>query len=308
MSNDADLLDEANACHDAEPARAAELMRRIDTARLPAERRPSFAFLLNHVLGEKLAAWQEAVATLTQLVALAQPAPLLVLWRQLGSAALAADAEEPLALATDGLAAATGASMARVRELLALSAATYLAPSRSAADAAQIGLQALAGISQDGWPTGTALDAQAAACASNLANGLLDRPQADLRHGALRAALSRSAELAHRLWLHAGTWVHRERALYTQAVACTTLGEPHLARRHAIDGLAVLDAHDGACSEGVDRAFLELERWNACAWLGLTQEAESALASAEALAAGFNEAGLIDWFESRRRRLPGFRR
>ena len=51
------LFDEADACHDADPGRAAELLRRIDPAALPAERLPGLAFLLNHVLGEKLGAW-----------------------------------------------------------------------------------------------------------------------------------------------------------------------------------------------------------------------------------------------------------
>ncbi|MBC7995384.1 MAG: hypothetical protein H7Z15_19300 [Rhizobacter sp.] len=48
--------------------------------------------------------------------------------------------------------------------------------------------------------------------------------------------------------------------------------------------------------------------WNACVWLGLADEAEGALSRAQALASGFNDAGLTQWFETRRRRLPGFRR
>lgn len=308
MSTDAKRLDEATACHDADPSRAAALLRQIDATQLPADRWPGYAFLLNHVLGEKLAAWNDAVAQLTKLVTLAQPAPAPVLWRQLGAAAIVARAAEPQARASEGLASACGAARGRAHELLVLAAATYLAPSRPANEAAQAALQALAGMVQDAWPTGTTLDAQAAACASNLANGLLERPEADLLNGALRAALARSAELAHRLWVQAGSWVQHERALYTRAVACTALGEPHLARRHALEGLAVLDAQDSAHSEDVDRAFLELERWNACAWLGLADESHTALTNAEALAAGFDDAGLTEWFEGRRVRLPGFRR
>ncbi|MEO8151627.1 MAG: hypothetical protein ABI605_01055 [Rhizobacter sp.] len=308
MSTALAQLDEANACHDAEPARAASMLRQIDLAQLPVERLPSFAFLLNHVLGEKLAAWPETLNRQQQLIALAQPNPALVLWRQLGSAAFVVDADAPLAQAIDALATASNATLDRARELVALSAATYLVPSRkTATEAAQTALQAMALLSPAHWPTSSALDAQAAACANNLANDLLDRPESDLHNAALRAALARSAELAHRLWLVAGTWVHVERALYTRALACTALGEPHLARRHALDGLAVLDAHDGQRSESVDRAFLELERWNACMWLGLADEAAGALSRAEALAAQFNDTGLTEWFEGRRSRLPGFR-
>ena len=308
MTTDIERLDEANACHDDDPHRAAVLLRQIDVAQLPSERWPNCAFLLNHVLGEKLLVWPEALAGQERVIAAAQPTPALVLWRQLGSAAHVAEAAESLARAVSGLVAAGGAPAPRAHELLALGAAMYLTPSQAAADAGQTALRALAPLMYSTWPTGTALDAQAAACANNLANGLLERGDADLRNGALRAALACGAELAERLWRQAGTWVHQERALYLRALACTVLGEPHLARRHAIDGLALLDTHDGAQGENVDRAFLELERWNACVWLGLADEAEAALARAQALAAGFDDAGLTQWFETRRQRLPGFRR
>lgn len=308
MTTDLERLDEANACHDGDPQRGAALLRQIDPAQLPAERWPSFAFLLNHVLGEKLSAWPEALAGQERVIALAQPTPALVLWRQLGAAAQVLDAATPLAQAVGGLAAASGAPPERAREVVMLAAAMYLAPSHAATDAGQTALRALAALMYAAWPTGGALDAQAAACTNNIANGLLERSDADLRNAAVRAALACSAELAERLWRLAGTWVQHQRALYTRAVACTVLGEPHLARRHAIDGLAVLDAHDSAGSENVDRAFLELERWNACVWLGLSDEAAAALARAEALAAVFNDAGLTQWFEDRRKRLPGFRR
>jgi hypothetical protein len=54
MSTDLQRLDEADACHDDEPVRGAELLSGIDPAQVPPERRPGLAFLLNHVLGEKL--------------------------------------------------------------------------------------------------------------------------------------------------------------------------------------------------------------------------------------------------------------
>ena len=71
--------------------------------------------------------------------------------------------------------------------------------------------------------------------------------------------------------------------------------------------MALLDAHDGEHAEDVDRAFLELERWNACVWLGMTDDAADALSRANALAAKFGDAGLTAEFEGRRLRLPGFR-
>ena len=308
MTTDIERLDEANACHDDDPPRGAALLRDIDPAQLPVERRPSYAFLLNHVLGEKLAEWNQALAGQQRLLALAQPQPAPVLWRQLGAAAQVAGATEPLAHAVEALASSSGAAPERARELVNLAAAMYLAPSQSAADAGRTALHALAPVVHVAWPTHTALDAQAAACSNNLANGLLERSDKDLRHGALRAALACGAEIAERLWRQAGTWVQHERALYLRALACTVLGEPHLTRRHALDGLALLDAHDSAGAENVDRAFFELERWNACVWMGLADEAQGALQRAQGLAASFNDVGLTQWFEARRQRLPGFRR
>jgi hypothetical protein len=308
MSTDTERLDEANACHDAEPARAAELLRQLDAGQLPVERRLNYAYLINHVLGEKLSAWDEALTRQQQLIELALPTPQPALWRQLGAAALIVDAADSLARATTELVATSGALTDRAHELLALSAAMYRVPTQSSGDAAQTALQALAAITDSAWPTQTPLDAQAAACLNNIASGLLERPDADLQHGALRAVLARSAEQAQRLWQHAGTWVQHERAFYTRAVVCTALGEPHLALRHSLAGLALLDAHDSAHGEDVDRAFLELERWNACVWLGMTDDAADALSRADALATKFGDAGLTDEFEARRRRLPGFRR
>ncbi len=314
MTTDIERLDEANACHDDDPPRGATLLREIDAAQLPVERWPNYAFLLNHVLGEKLVAWGEALAGQQRLMALAQPAPAPapapapVLWRQLGCAAWVIGAAEPMEQAVEALALSSGAAPERARELINLGAAMYLVPSQSANDAGQTALRALAPVLNAAWPTGTALDAQAAACTHNLANGLLERSDDELRNGALRAALACGAELAQRLWRQAGTWVQQERALYLRALACTVLGEPHLTRRHVIDGLTLLDANDSAGGETVDRAFLELERWNACVWLGLADEAEAALSRAQALAAGFNDAGLTQWFETRRQRLPSFRR
>jgi hypothetical protein len=308
MTTDIERLDEANACHDDEPQRGAALLRQIDAARLPVERWPHFAFLLNHVLGEKLAAWGEALAAQQRLVSLAQPAPAPVLWRQLGGAAFVAGAAEMLEQAVEALALSGGAAPERARELILLGATAYLVPSQGAADAGQAALRALAPLMHAAWPTGTTLDAQAAACANNLASGLLERNDDELRNGALRAALACGADLAERLWRQAGTWVQQERALYLRAQTCTVLGEPHRARRHAIDALALLDAHDNAGGEAVDRAFLELERWNACVWMGLVDEAEGALSRAQALAAGFNDESLTEWFGERHRRLPGFRR
>ena len=49
------LLERIEACHDDDPGEAAALIAALDVAGLPTGRHGQLAFLLNHVLGEKLA-------------------------------------------------------------------------------------------------------------------------------------------------------------------------------------------------------------------------------------------------------------
>lgn len=296
-----DLLDEANACHDDDVSRGAALLRAIDSAALSAAQRPTYAFLLNHVLGEKLGAWAEALGLQQRLVAL--PEPAAVLWRQAGAAASAVGDARATEEAAAAYATANGVDPARGRDVLQLSAAMYRVPACDADTAARLTHAAIAPFDTDAWRATGPLDGAVAACLNNLASGVQERPLPDLRAPALRDALGRSAELAHRFWLRAGTWVNAERALYLRAMVGNALGDARAARAHALAALALLDAHDTAHAEDVDRAFIELERAHACEALGLPDEAEAATAGARALAAAFEDAGLTRWYDSRRARL-----
>lgn len=60
-------LDEIDRIHDDFPAEAADRLRRLDATGLAAGRLGSFAFLPNHVLGEKLGAWHEAAERIAAL-------------------------------------------------------------------------------------------------------------------------------------------------------------------------------------------------------------------------------------------------
>ena len=301
--SDTAMLDEADACHDDDPAAAAGLLRALDAAALPPERWPGLAFLFNHVLGEKLMAWPEAHAKQQSLLALAGATPPAALLRQAAvAAALAGDTPAAEGLCA-GLAASTGAPLQQARDVVTLTATMYRAPSLPAQEAAEDVLNALLSVQGEPWQSANALDTAAAACLNNIASALLERPRADLQHGALRAALDRAAIASERLWLRAGTWVHHERAAYLRAMVATALGEPHRARHHALRALALLDQHDTANAESVDRAFIELEHAHACARLGLADEARAAQAAAQTLADAFGDAGLSAWFDKRRAEL-----
>ena len=310
---DTERLDEANACHDDDPPRGAELLRGIAAAQLPPDRWPGFSFLLNHVLGEKLGCWHEALQRQRALLAVAQPAPALVLRRQAATAARLAsagttgpmlnEAREVAAELAAAFAQASGASLERSNELLQLNAVMYQLPALASKQAAGPALAALVPFASPAWQAASALDASAAACLNNVASGLLERPAADLQHPALREALVQSAELALRVWQRAGTWVQHERALYLRAMVSNALGEHREARAHAQAALALLNEHDAAHAEDVDRAFVELERWWACSRSRLAAEAADARTNADALAAEFKDAGLTAWFERREQAL-----
>jgi len=291
-------LAEADACHDDDPARAAALLRRIDGAALAAEQWPLFAFLLNHVLGEKLGRWAEASARLSTLLAHTGAAPL-ALWRHAAVAARLAGDEAAAAAHTQALAAATGASAAQAGELVALAATVLQAGTLPAAPAATLALAALGPLAAAHWQAASALDAAVAAQCNNLASGFVDRPITDLADPTLRSALTLAAECASLFWQRAGTWVNHERAFYLSALVSSALGDAGAALGHANAGLALLDAHDQTREHSVDRAFLTLEASFALERLARAGEAQASRAQADALAAAFGDAGLDAWFADR---------
>jgi hypothetical protein len=293
------LLDEADAIHDDDPARGAELLRRIDPGSLPAEQRPLYAFLLNHVFGEKLGDWAGAHARQGALqAAAAAPLPAVLHRHAAVAARLAGDAAAAQA-ATRSLAGAAGTAPEQADELVVLAAAALQAAGLAAAAAGALALAALQALQAPHWQAAGPLDVAAAAQCNNLGSALVDRPPADLADPRLRQALALAAERAQWLWQRAGDWIHHERAAYLCAMAASALGDADGALRHAEAGLALIDANDTAGEQSVDRAFLGLEASFALERLGRAGDAAVARRSADALAAAFNEAGLEKWYADR---------
>jgi len=301
MTTDSERLAEADSCHDDDVARGAELLRSIDPATLVDGEASTYAFLLNHVLGERLGCWDEALKR--QRRALERPDPKPVMWRHLGAAACAAGDGASLRQAASAYAAASQADEARVHEVLQLNAAMYQVPASPAAEAAARTLETIAPMTQIAWQSASPLDGAVAAALNNVASGLQDRPLPDLRHPALRMAMEQCAELAHRFWQRTGNWVHLERALYLRAMVGNALGDAPAARRLALEALAVLDTNDAERAQDVDRAFIELERAHACGRLGLSDEAAAANRNAQAISGAFDDSSLSSWYGSRRARL-----
>ena len=84
-------------------------------------------------------------------------------------------------------------------------------------------------------------------------------------------------------------------------MVANALGDGVEGATQARSGLALLDEHDQAGEENVDRAFLELELAMGLRLAGRPGRAE-ALARALALAARFGEAWLDRWFADRQTR------
>jgi hypothetical protein len=299
MSTDSRRLQEANICHDDDAARAAQLLRDIDSRALDAAEWPLLAFLLNHVLGEKLARWDEAHARLTSLLAHAGDATTALLWRQAAVAARLCGDTSAATQCVAGLASCTGVGTEQAQQLVALAAASFAVPQAGAASAGRIALDALAALDSAHWQAASALDTAAAASCNNLAAGLSERPLGDLRDPCLRDALQRAALCSQRLWQRCGNWVNQDRACYGVAVAAGALGDAAQALAASRQGLALLDEHDQADEESVDRAFLELEQAFAQQCLGHNADAASARARADALAAAFDDDSLRQWYRQR---------
>lgn len=299
MPRDAEKLADADACHDAEPQRAATLLRDIDMTALAQGERPTCAFLLNHVLGEKLGDWRDAQQRQAALLAAAGDAAPAVLWRQAAVAAsLAADADAA-ASACAGLARAAAVPTVQAQELVQLAAAGFSLPGVDAARAGALAHAALQALQADHWQQASVLDTPAAAACNNIAAGLSERPLADLRDASLCASLLQAARASQRLWQRAGNWVNHARACYGVAVAAGAVRDAPLQRHAASEGLALLDREDRAGEQAVDRAFLELESAQALRRLGQHAAAAAARGRADALAGGFGDVALTAWFEAR---------
>lgn len=277
--------------HDDDPHAAVEHLRELAAAaaELDAEQLASLSWLINHLQGEILGDWPAAWSLQSQLPS-AEPSA-----KQLRNQAVAADLAGAAPAAQDlgrRLAEVLAVPPSNADLAIALAALQHQAPGQEAA-AAYLRLRAL--LPMAATVDASAADAMLAAALSNVLSGLLERavPTLDAPDA---AALRQGAALARQLWERTGTWLQQERACYLQALVANRLEEWAEARNWARQGLELIAAHG---EEAVDQAFLLLELARACGRLELREAAEQARAQAQALADGFEEAGLKTWFAQR---------
>jgi pyrroline-5-carboxylate reductase len=239
-----DTLAEIDRYHDAEPERAAAALRALDATALEETAQRSYAFLVNHVLGEKLGQWAEAALRLAPLARAG--APLAVLRQCAVAARLAGDAAQAGA-AVALLAAQAGADRSAAQlvvEVAALGCTTLT--SAHAAPLMRLAARAAA------LPAGP-LDAAFAAGFNNVTTALYYATREAPLLATLRGGLRRGAEAALLFWLRAGGWQEHERAHYLRAKIALRTGEPVAAVAHAERGLAIVAANG---DDAVEKAFL----------------------------------------------------
>lgn len=294
-----ECLQAADACHDEDPPRGAMLLRRIEPTALDESQRPLYAYLLNHVLTEKLGqpieAWQRQRALLE---AAGPQAPLPLLRHAAAAASLAGDAPAEDRL-TARLAGVAGVGPAQAAELVGLAAASFRVPSLPGDAAGEAAMAALAPLRGLAWQRAGGLDAAAGALTNNIANDLAERPLADLRSPPLRMAMAEAATLAQGFWQRAGQWVQHERAHYLRALVANALGDAVEAELQARAGLVLLENFDHEQQERVDQAFLRSELAHALQRLGRPADAQVERAQAEALIEALDEEPISAWHARR---------
>jgi pyrroline-5-carboxylate reductase len=268
-----DELAKIDRIHDAEPERAAAALRGFDAAALDEADLRRFAFLINHVLGEKFGAWGEALQRLAPLARAGAPLPLL---RQ------------------HAVAACQAGDAARADSAIALLAAQSQATHDAARLAAEVGALAFTPLAAGHAPALAALaaravtippgalDAALAAGFNNATSALYYATRSAPLSPALRDGLQRGADAALAFWLRAGGWQEHERAHYLCAKMALRTGAPVAAAAHAERALAIVAAQG---DDAVEKAFLLPLLAAAVDRGGAAERARALRAEAEALLA-----------------------
>lgn len=278
MQTDGTMLDEIDRVHESTPERAAQLLREFDATGLPVPRLGQLAFLFNHVLGEKLSAWNEAAERIATLATRPDAPPGV--WRQLFAAQTLRGDALGAAAARVGLARATGAHDTDANTAGELTALAYVAdPLAHAADV--LALAKAANIDQE-----TPLDAALGACFNNVTARLLEASRNASLGVTEKQALQAGAEAARRFWYRAGQWLQHERADYLCAKVEVRIGAAAEAVRAAERGLRLVEANG---NDAIERTFLLLPLAAAHEALGDSVRAAALRAEAAELASRFDE-------------------
>jgi hypothetical protein len=277
--------------HDDEPQAAAEQLRKISDQEVPVDQLGRFAWLVDHVIGEKDGRWSEAYKLITKVTSPHESLPLSVV----RFAAVAAQSSgDPLAamalerrMMMEGLSADQASTAVRAAVL------SFALPGRAIDVAAGL-LSVIDSV--DRWSEASAVDSLVAASLNNTVSALLQQEDETVSHADVNTAMIQGASAARTLWYRAGTWINHERADYLCALVFNRLGNYARAFEAAERGRQLIDTSG---SEDVDRAFLLLE--SARALIGLSRKAEGAeqLRQAATIAQEWDDDALTKEFDEK---------
>jgi hypothetical protein len=285
-------FDQLYADHDKDPKATAEALRRMaDDKAVEPQNLRRFAWLVNHLMGEKLEQWDKAASTLEKVVADCSEAPCL---SQLAVAAtLSGKPVRALAL-LPRIAQLAEAPVAAANAAVQLGILQFAKPSDTLGTQVQAFIGVLAVLEPLVGQLGK-LATPIAGHLNNVTSRLMDNEGADVRDPQYREALMRGANAAKTIWSAAGNWMNHERADYLVALCGNRLQDHSVAKEAAVRGIQTI-AEGG--TEDVDRAFLLLELSRAERGLGNGQAASAAREEAMRLADAF-DSDLRSWFDSR---------
>ena len=278
--------------HDKDPKATAEALRSMaNDGTLEPKNLRRFAWLVNHLMGEKLDQWDLAATTLDKVVANCSEAPCL---SQLAVAStLAGKPVRSLAL------------LPRISQLAgspvgaaAVAPPGGVGPCAQPLDPVSVRSQAFVGVLDALQGLVGELGQLAmpiAAHLNNVTSRLMDDESADIQEPVYREALTRGAQAARAIWASIGNWTNHERADYLVALCGNRLQDHAVAKEAAARGIQTI-VDNG--TEDVDRAFLLLELSRAERGPANTAAAAAARQEALKLANGF-DTDLRSWFDSR---------
>jgi tetratricopeptide (TPR) repeat protein len=285
-------LDELFNDHDKDSKAAALALRAMVNEGLVAEQdHRRFAWLVNHVFGEKEGDWPSAFDILDKTVAGSLEVPCIVhravaalgSGKPLRAFSLMADIAEESACSY----AAADATV----KLVVLQFSSADEPVLALVEVFNSVLAMLDGITDQLGK----LSSLVAASLNNVTSRLMDAQNVDIHVPAYRHALTAGSQTCRSVWQAAGNWMNHERADYLVALCANRLQDYEAATAAARAGLKTIDDNG---SEDVDRAFLLLELARAYKGLGQAEESQAVLSEALKLADGFDN-DLREWFDAR---------
>ncbi|WP_322095633.1 hypothetical protein [Paraburkholderia bannensis] len=278
--------------HDDAPLAAADELRRLAKLDVPSDQLSRFAWLVDHVIGEKQGAWAEAYGLIKQAIESHETLQLPVL--RYAAVAAHLGGYLPAGIALERRMMRESLSGDQASTAVRSGALSFGVTPENAVDICASLLSIVESVSR--WSEPSGVDSLVAGSLNNIVSALLEQDRETVGHADVSAAMIMAAEAARTLWYRAGTWVNQERADYLCALVFNRLGDYVKALDAAERGQQVIETRG---SEDVDRAFLILESARALIGLSRRADATERLRCATAITSGWDDDALKSAFDKK---------